>query len=807
MKNIMGKNDKDIKTTAIVDDAEYADKLKQMISLYSEATSERAFPYALDGLKPVTRRIIYGMYKAGVTNFRKNIFSSGNVQGSYHPYADKSITDAIVLLAQWFTTPFPYIIGQGNYGSLEEMRSFAAPRYLESKLSKFSLDVALDDLDDVCVDYVPNFDDTILEPVALPVKLPLILLQGAFGLGEGYSTSIMPHNIHDVVKMCRKYIMNKSIPLANLVDDVYPDFPTGGIITNKSEIAAFYRMEGSSVEKVLNDKDGTFIVRTRGKTSIDRERHRIIIEEPPFGVDYDKIEEQIYDEVLKKNNAVLANIVDMMTSKPADKSREEHLRCELICAKDSNLDEILRHLYKKTSLSSTSSMHLVFNYGENVLRRLSLKDIVRNWYDFRVSTKRRKCNGILSSTQNRLHVLEGLKFVYKRLDEIINTIKSGKDKTDVISTMTKKYGLSPIQARGICEMPLISLSRLSEGKLDDDISRLKEIIQSTEAILRDLDSAILRELDELEKRYARPRQTQVIDLDQESEASNLTIGGGVILFNKESIGLFDANVVNNPRMILNQLKAYRIDGKFIREINGAHRILKEMSGVTFFTKSGISKTVKLGTFTSPNTWLKVSTIEDEIVDAVPFYTGEHDTVLMVSKDRKVRRVKSQDLVNRCTVGDVMSATSVPGDVTYVILYDDTGQYLCVESEEIPILSRGAGGVQTGFTSGIVRCAPSLNDADTAVVTLHDDHGEFFAVPFEQLSLKVTHRTNKPKPFSTDFKKLKFSGFGQLCAEKPENGVLLIGTGNIQAAKTRQFAGKAAQGGRKVTVDAFVVFQL
>lgn len=773
--------------TALVDKQEFENVLITRLKEYSLATFERSFNNEKDGLRPVTRRVLYTLYELGLTTTMKKVqYVSGAVM-KYHPYNGDTIADSMVLMGQWFSTSYPYLDRQGSYGSVKNIGNYSAPRYIECRLSKFAQDCITNDIDNHCITYTDNYDNTFKEPEYLPTKVPLSLVQRSWGIGEAFVNGIPPYNLNDVVDCCIKVIRNKNIPLKELMKGVYPDYPTGGIIINKSELDYFQSLSASEVENMIKNEKKSFTIKYRGKCRINREKSTIEILELPDRVDFDTIWEKIKDEVRNKNNIILSGITNYTDR--LDPDRDENMIFELICKKDANLPEILNQLYLKTQLSTSQTLSFILYCGE-YLKRMSFKDIILSWYKTQYDIKRRKCNYLLSETENKLHILEGLLFVYGKMDEVIKTIRASKGTDDCINSLVKKFDLSFVQAKGISEMQLRSLSSVSKDELIKDMDKLREKIKYLEDCLINIDELIIKDLLFMKNKYGRKRRTEVMDLKEEQNSkTSINISNGSLLYSRDSIGIFDSTVLSNGKTILNSLKPVKVNGKNVKEIIGSHTVKRDVTGVIVFTKDGSARRLTVKEIPITNNWITTE-LENEITSAIPVYENEEDSLIIVmNDDYKIRSFKVSDIgKNKVSVGKVISSKYIDKDEinSNVLIINEYGDYLYIEQNEIPMLSRNSQGNNTGFINGdrfnIHLLNKDLND--TIMIFVKDSEGSTYCSAIDINRLVIGKRTHKPKQL------LKLKNFNYCNSAminnkiKNDSNIILIGNYSTISLKGR-----------------------
>lgn len=457
----------------------------------------RALPDVRDGMKPVHRRILYAMWNIGLrpgAKFRKSATVVGEVLGKYHPHSDAAVYDSLVRMAQDFSLRYPLVKGQGNFGSMDGDGA-AAMRYTESKLANISEEL-LSDIEKNTVDFIPNYDGAHKEPTVLPAKLPNLLINGTMGIAVGMATSIAPHNISEIIDGTVHLIDN---PQAT-VDDLFkfvkgPDFPTGGIIFDNSEIKQMYATGKGGV--VVRAK--TEIVETKGGT------FRIIVSEVPYQVNKALVLEKIADLIKNKK---LDGIKDLR-----DESSKEGVRIVIELKKDSYPKKVLNSLFKLTDLQTTFHSNMLALIDGIQPRVLTLKMILEEYIKHRQVVIRRKTEYELAKAKDRAHILEGLKMALVKIDAIIKTIKASKDKEVAKINLIKKFKLSERQAIAILEMRLQQLANLERLKIEQELKEKLALIKELESILKSAKrilDIIKKELIELKEKYGDERRTEIV---------------------------------------------------------------------------------------------------------------------------------------------------------------------------------------------------------------------------------------------------------------------------------------------------------
>ncbi|HUP64295.1 MAG TPA: DNA topoisomerase IV subunit A [Thermoanaerobaculia bacterium] len=472
--------------------ARFAEKAYLDYSMY--VILDRALPHLADGLKPVQRRIIYAMSELGLSaaaKFKKSARTVGDVIGKYHPHGDSACYEAMVLMAQSFSLRYPLIEGQGNWGSPDDPKSFAAMRYTEAKLTRFA-EVLLSELDQGTVDWGPNFDGTLQEPKLLPARLPHVLLNGASGIAVGMATDVPPHNLREIVGAAIELLEDPDASIATIGKHVPgPDYPTDAeIITPRAEIREIY-------------KSGQGSVRMRARW--EREEGDIVITALPYQVSGSKVLQQIAQQMQAKKLPMVEDLRD-------ESDHESPTRLVIVPKSVRiNADELMAHLFATTDLERSYRVNLTMIGLDGRPRQYALKEILLEWLEFRVATVRLRFEHRLAQVDRRLHVLEGFLTAFLNLDEVIRIIRKEDEPKPVLM---KRFGLSEVQADEILNLRLRYLSKLEEMKirgeqaeLAEERSRLSKILGSR-AKLR---GEVRRELEADAEAFGDSRRSPIVE--------------------------------------------------------------------------------------------------------------------------------------------------------------------------------------------------------------------------------------------------------------------------------------------------------
>lgn len=460
----------------------------------------RALPDVRDGLKPVHRRVLYGMLELGVNYnkpYKKSARIVGEVLGKYHPHGDASVYDTMVRMAQDWNMRYPLVDGQGNFGSIDG-DSPAAMRYTEARLRRIAEEM-LADINKDTVDFQPNFDDSLQEPVVLPGKLPNLLINGSSGIAVGMATNMAPHNLGEIVDGICAYIDNPSITIDELMRHIHaPDFPTGGIIYGTS-----------GVREAYSTGRGKVTVRARAEIVQNGNREQIIVTEIPYQVNKAQMIEKTAALINEKK---IEGISDLR-----DESDRDGLRIVYDLKKDAIASIVLNNLFKYTQLQST------FNINNVALvkgrpQTLNLKDLIKHFVDHRHEVVVRRTKFELAEAEKRAHILEGYLIALDNLDEVIQLIRNARDPEAARTGLMDRFGLTDIQARAILDMRLQRLTGLEREKIQQEYKEVKELIARLREILgnQDLRMQLIKdELLELKERYGDKRKTEILHTEED----------------------------------------------------------------------------------------------------------------------------------------------------------------------------------------------------------------------------------------------------------------------------------------------------
>jgi len=472
---------------------------EQMKSAYIDYSMSvivsRALPDVRDGLKPVHRRVLYGMLDLGVTSnkpHKKSARIVGEVLGKYHPHGDASVYFTMVRMAQDWSLRYPMVDGQGNFGHIDG-DSPAAMRYTEARFSKIAEEM-LADINKDTVDFQLNFDDTLQEPTVLPAKIPNLLVNGSSGIAVGMATNMAPHNLTEVIDGVVNYIDNRDITIEELMKFVKaPDFPTGGII---------YGYTG--VKEAFETGRGRIVMRAKAEIESIKDREVIIVTEIPYQVNKAQMIERTAELVGEKKLEGISNI--------KDESNKDGIRIVYEIKRDANASIVLNNLYKYTALQTSFSVNNIA-LVKGRPQMLNLKDLIVHFVDHRHDVIVRRTKYELAEAEKRAHILEGYLIALDHLDEVIKLIRASETPEEARLGLMEKFGLSDLQARAILDMTLRRLTGLERDKIKEEYAELMKTIEYLKSILADegLRMKIIKdELEEVKQKFGDERKTTIV---------------------------------------------------------------------------------------------------------------------------------------------------------------------------------------------------------------------------------------------------------------------------------------------------------
>ncbi len=750
----------------------------------------RALPDVRDGFKPVHRRVLYAMYELSNTHnkpHKKSARIVGEVLGKYHPHGDTAIYDTLVRMAQDFSLRYPLVDGQGNFGSIDGDNA-AAMRYTEVRMAKIAEEM-LKDITKETVEFIPNFDNTLKEPVVLPTRIPNLLINGSSGIAVGMATNMPPHNLNEIIQALIYRIDNPQSTLEDIMNIITgPDFPTGALILGKSGIYNAY-------------KTGRGKIKVRAKTQITEinGRNHIIVSEIPYQVNKSVLIEQIVNLVKNKQIQGISNLKDT-----SDKSG---LRIEIELKRDAEPEIVLNQLYQHSQLQTTFGIiNIAIENGRPKL--FTLLNLLDSFINFRIQIIENRTRYDLRIAQERIHILEGLMIALKNIDSIIPFLKKTREIKTAKNGLQEKYGLSEKQAQAVLEMKLQKLTGIEQEKLEAEVSDIREKILYYNSILNDkqkLLSVIKDELQEISDLYGDERKTKVVDYDGDLDIEDLIPddpavllisnnnyikrmsldeyqtqrrGGkgiiGVQTKEKDSIRdiitctLHDYILFFTEKGRVHWLKAYKIpeasrysSGKPIvnlLNLQDGDRVSSWMkidklsqddqSSIVFVTKKGIIKKSKLKLYARPRKGgiIAITLREnDQLVDVLK--TSGNNKILIATAHGKSIRFEEKEIreISRSGQGVrairlkqddfVVSATVEDEQRRLVLTITEKGYGKLTPFDQYRLQSRGGSGViniKTGDRNGLVVASVATSlDKEALIIS---SSGKIIRIPINQISI-------------------------------------------------------------------------
>ncbi|MGN1101292.1 MAG: DNA gyrase subunit A, partial [Huintestinicola sp.] len=656
----------------------------------------RALPDVRDGLKPVHRRILYTMYENGLTpdkEYRKCADTVGTVLGRYHPHGDASVYDAMVRLAQDFSMRYPLVDGHGNFGSLDGDPP-AAYRYTEARMEKMSLEM-LTDINKDTIDFMPNYDDRLKEPVVLPSRFPNLLVNGSVGIAVGMATNIPPHNLTETIGAVQTLIKNPDCTLDELMEHIKgPDFPTGGIIMGRAGIRAAYAT-------------GRGKVTLRGRTRIEeiKGRNCIIIDEIPYMVNKKTLIERIAELAKDKRIDGIFNVRD-------ESDKDNAVRVVIELKKDAIPQVVLNHLFQFTQLQDTVGIILLaLVKGEPKV--LTLKQMLTEYLDFQVEVIRRRTQFDLDKAKARAHILEGMVIAADNIDEVIKICRTSENIGEIKQRLMERFDLSDVQAEAIAQMRMYQLSNMERQKIEDELAELHVKIKELTEILGDNEKVlaiISDELEEIKKKYGDERKTDIENISGEVDVEDLIPVEDCV------VTLTDIGYIK--RQPVSEYKIQKRGGKGVSAIKQRDEdFIQEMfiasshDDVLFISNKGIM--YKLRCFEiaegskqsrGVNVINMLPLAEDEKIAAM-IKTSDYDEgrfIIMVTKNGKIKRTPLSSYKNvrknglravGLDEGDEIAGVRLTDGNAQVIVATRNGFAIRIEETQMRPMSRTAHGVK------------------------------------------------------------------------------------------------------------------
>lgn len=666
---------------------EFAEKAYLDYSMY--VILDRALPYIGDGLKPVQRRIIYAMSELGLkasAKFKKSARTVGDVLGKFHPHGDSACYEAMVLMAQNFSYRYPWIDGQGNWGSPDDPKSFAAMRYTESKLSPYA-ELLLQELGQGTVDWTANFDGTLEEPSFLPARLPALLLNGTMGIAVGMATDIPPHNLQELANACKLLLDNPDASLEEVMQHLpAPDYCTGAeIISSMEEIKALYASGNGSIKV---------------RAVYQEDEQDIIITELPYQVSGAKVLEQIAAQMQAKK---LPMVVDLR-----DESDHETPTRLVIVVRSNRIDipALMSHLFATTDLERNYRVNLNVIGLNGRPQVKSLLTILKEWLIFRQQTVRRRLEFRLDKILQRLHLLEGLLIAYLNIDEVIAIIRE-EDKPKPV--LMQRFGLSEIQAEAILEIKLRQLAKLEEMQIrgeQDELSKERDTCQEILASPKKLDNLIREEITQDAKKFGDARRSKIVTrteaLSMKEEDMQPVEPVTIILSEKGWIRAAKGHDIN-PREL-----SYKSGDTYL-----THALARSNQTIVFFDSTGRSYSLTAhtlpsarglgepltGRFTLPPSAHFLNVLAGDPSQYILLTSTQGYGFITTLNELYVKNRAGKAVINLGDNGTMLSpcfVNTLEHDQIAVISQD--GRLLVFSATELPVLPRGKGNKLMGLNA-------------------------------------------------------------------------------------------------------------
>jgi DNA gyrase subunit A len=684
----------------------------------------RALPDVRDGLKPVHRRVLFGMSELGLLSnkpHKKSARIVGEVLGKYHPHGDSSVYEAMVRMAQDWSLRYPFIDGQGNFGSIDG-DSPAAMRYTEARLRKIA-EETLADIEKDTVDHQLNFDDSLKEPVVLPTKIPSLLINGASGIAVGMATNMPPHNLSEIIDATIAYIDNNDITTEELMQYVNgPDFPTGGII---------YGVQG--IRDAFETGRGRVIVRAKTEIELTHSgRESIIVSEIPYQINKAEMIRKIADLINEKKIEGISYI--------NDESDRKGMRIVIILKKDATANVVLNTLFKYTQLQTSFSVNNIALVNGRP-RTLNLKDLIRYFVDHRLDVVIRRTRYELDQAEKRAHILEGLTIASDNIDEVIALIKSSSTPDEARERLMERFSLTDVQARAIVEMRLRQLTGLEQEKLRTEHGDLLKQIEYLRSVLasKDLQMSIIKdELAEIKEKYGDERRTEIVPNAEEFNPEDFYADEEMVItishmgyikrtplseFRRQNRGGFGSrgSTTRDEDFIEHLFIATMHNTMLFFTRNGKcfwHKVYQIPEGTRTSKGRAMQNLINIEPDDTVMAYINVKTLDDEE------YINNNFIILCTTRgiikktSLEAYSRPRQNGVNAITVreGDTLLEARMTNGNQYIMMAVESGRAIRFQENAVRPMGRTASGVR-GITLG--------SDSDTVVgmVTLDPDNKE------------------------------------------------------------------------------------
>lgn len=691
----------------------------------------RALPDVRDGMKPVHRRILFGMNELGVyadKAYKKSARIVGEVMGKYHPHGDSAIYDSMVRMAQDFSYRYPLVDGHGNFGSIDGDGA-AAMRYTEARMSKIAMEM-LRDINKDTVKFIDNYDGSEREPEVLPCKFPNILVNGATGIAVGMATNIPPHNMGEVIDGILALIKNPDISIEGLMNYIKgPDFPTGGCIMGLSQVRKAY-MTGN----------GTIIVRAKHEVrDMDNGKQEIIVTEIPYQVNKSRLIERIAETV---KNKLIDGITDLR-----DESNREGIKIVIELRRDANANVILNNLYKHTQMQITYGINMLA-LVRGVPKVLNLKEVLQHYLEHQIDVITRRTKYDLEKAEARAHILEGLVIALNNIDEVIQLIKKSKTADDATIGLMKTFNLTEIQAKAILDMKLQRLTALEIDKIKEELVELRKFIQECKEILKSHErklQIIVSELKDIRDRFSDERLTEI----------NLT--DELNIEDEDLIPVEDVIITITSKGYVKRMSvdAYKVQNRGGKGVIGAkmadddiiERVLYASSHDTLLFFSNFGKIYKLRAFQIPYSSRMSKGLP--IVNLLNFEENEKYTAVLnvepnIDKDGFILFATRQGIIKKTEIsafknirtngiialilneGDELFDVAITDGEKDIILGTSNGKAIRFSESDIRPMGRisaGVRGIKVEDNEMVVGMAVVNTDADEIIIVTEKGYGK------------------------------------------------------------------------------------
>ena len=686
---------------------------------------DRALPDLRDGLKPVQRRILFGMKESGMvatSDYKKSARIVGDVMGKYHPHGDSSIYDAMVRMSQWWKNSETFIDMHGNNGSLDDDPA-AAMRYTEARLSHIAMEM-LRDIDKDTVEMAYNFDDSLLEPTVLPARFPNLLVNGAKGIAAGFATEIPPHNLAEVIDGVIARIKSPNCRLETILDIIPgPDFPTGGIIMGRQGIIDAY-----------NTGKGKIMIRSKCEVIRNEEKQRqIVIKEIPYEV--------VKIQLVKSIDEIRFNKSIWGIEEVRDESDRKGLRIVIDISEEANAELILNYLYKNTDLQVSYNFNVV-TIDNRTPRLTGILDILDSYIEHQKDVVLRRSRFDYNKCADRLHIDEGLIKAISILDDVIATIRSSKNKADSKNNLISKFGFTERQAEAIVMLQLYRLSSTDITSVQNEITSLKEQMKELNTIINDesaLKKVIISELRAIRDKYGRPRKSELVEHIEEiviDKVSTVIKEDCMVAITRD--GYAKRTNLKSYKMSQSKLPGFKEQDALVSVVEAS-----TLDTLLVFTSGG--NYIYLPVFElTENKWKdegthinKISSYDgkEKIISVICVHKFRDDLfVALASSNASIKRVKLSDFVVQryskavscMKIADddkLVAAFLTNGKTDIAVLYA-TGQIVRYDENQVPVVGIKAGGVRSGsraITSPLVG-GVGLSDESKRNIMIATDKG-------------------------------------------------------------------------------------